>query len=292
MNDQISTRAPRASITLRAMAAGDIAAMRRMIMEMSWPHRSEDCALLLELGSGIVAVDAGDEVIGVGMWWGFGLDTGTIGMVLVAPDHQGRGIGRALMEALIAEAGARALMLNATAEGLALYEKLGFGRVGLVRQHQARLDAAPGGSSRPNLAVRRAVPADEAGLCALDAAAFGADRTDLVSRLLAAGEAWVIDGMGRATGFAILRDFGRGQIIGPVVAANEDDAIALVAAAAGAARPGVLRIDIPAHAQLLGVWLTEAGLPPISTVTTMLRGGWPAAQNGAQRFALALQALG
>ena len=42
----------------------------------------------------------------------------------------------------------------------------------------------------------------------------------------------------------------------------------------------------------LGASLTAAGLPPISTVTTMLRGTWPAAQDGAQRFGLAMQALG
>jgi hypothetical protein len=54
----------------------------------------------------------------------------------------------------------------------------------------------------------------------------------------------------------------------------------------------VLRVDIPAHAQRLAGWLTAAGLPPIDTVTTMLRGAWPAASNGVQRFGLALQAVG
>jgi hypothetical protein len=136
------------------------------------------------------------------------------------------------------------------------------------------------------------VPADYDRLCALDAAAFGADRTALIARLLMAGEAWVVDDGARAAGFAILREFGRGQMIGPVVAASEDAAIALAAAAASAARAGVLRVDIPAHAQRLADWLIEAGLPPIDTVTTMLRGGWPAASNGVQRFGVALQAVG
>jgi hypothetical protein len=226
------------------------------------------------------------------MWWAFGRQAGTVGTVLVAPEHQGRGIGRALMEALSAEAGSRALMLNATAEGLSLYEKLGYGRVGLVRQHQAKLDAPVTGRRAPAACVRRAVPEDQHALFALDAASFGADRTALIVRLLAAGEAWIVEQGAGPAGFTVLREFGRGQIIGPVVAPNEDDAVALVAAAAGAARPGVLRIDIPAHAQRLGEWLIEAGLPPISTVTTMLRGAWPASQNGVQRFGLALQALG
>jgi GNAT superfamily N-acetyltransferase len=285
-------RVSRAEPALRLMNTGDLEAMHRLVLQMSWPHRLADCAILLELGSGIVATDSTGEVIGVGMWWAFGRQAGTVGTVLVAPEHQGRGIGRALMEALSAEAGSRALMLNATAEGLSLYEKLGYCRVGLVRQHQAKLDAPVTGRRAPAACVRRAVPEDQHALFALDAASFGADRTALIVRLLAAGEAWIVEQGAGPAGFTVLREFGRGQIIGPVVAPNEDDAVALVAAAAGAARPGVLRIDIPAHAQRLGEWLIEAGLPPISTVTTMLRGAWPASQNGVQRFGLALQALG
>jgi len=104
--------------------------------------------------------------------------------------------------------------------------------------------------------------------------------------------AWLVDGAAAAAGFAILRPFGRGMTIGPVVAPNEEEAIALVAAAASAAPPGVLRIDIPARAAHLGAWLTAAGLPVIDTVTTMLRGAWPAQPKEPQRFGLALQALG
>jgi GNAT superfamily N-acetyltransferase len=292
MTHERRMRVSSAETALRPMTTSDLEAMHRLVVQMSWPHRLADCALLLELGSGIVAADSAGQAIGVGMWWAFGRQAGTVGTVLVAPEHQGRGVGRALMEALSAEAGSRALMLNATAEGLSLYEKLGYGRIGLVRQHQARLAGPVARPDAPAAPVRRADPEDKNALFALDAASFGADRTALIARLLAAGEAWVVDRGHGPVGFTMLREFGRGQIIGPVVAPNEDDAVALVAAAAKAAQPGVLRIDIPAHAQRLGDWLIQAGLPPISTVTTMLRGAWPASQNGVQRFGLALQALG
>ena len=97
---------------------------------------------------------------------------------------------------------------------------------------------------------------------------------------------------GQPAGFAVLRAFGRGMIIGPIVASSEEEAIALVAAAAKAAPTGVLRIDILADAERLAPWLTAAGLPAIDTVTVMLRGNWPATQKGLQRFGLALQAWG
>lgn len=288
MNNDVKVRAS-AETTLRPIHAGDLAAMHGLAQQMSWPHRPEDCAQLLALGEGIAAVDGDGSTIGVGLRWSFGRDVGTIGLVLVAPERQGRGIGRALMKALIADSGARALMLNATAEGLPLYEKLGFISTGLVRQHQGRLSVLP---PAPDVPLRRAVPADRAALCALDAAVFGADRSELIGRLLASGEAWLVDRAGQPAGFTILRPFGRGMIIGPVVASNEDEAIALVAAAAKAAPAGVLRADIPAQAEGLAAWLTAAGLPVIDTVTLMLRGSWPATWTGLQRYGLALQAWG
>jgi GNAT superfamily N-acetyltransferase len=292
MNDVLHARPSGAETRLRPMDAGDLAATHRLAQQMSWPHRLEDCAQLFGLGAGTVAVDAAGNTVGVGMRWGFGRDAGTIGMMLVAPERQGRGIGRALMTALIAELEPRALMLNATAEGRGLYEKLGFIPIGLVRQHQARLAERPAIPPAPAVPLRRAVPADHAALCALDAAVFGADRSALVSRLLAIGEAWLVDGTPQPAGFTILRLFGRGMMIGPIVAPGEDEAIALVAAAARAVPPGVLRVDIPAYAERLGGWLTAAGLPAIDTVTTMLRGSWPETQKEPQRFGLALQALG
>lgn len=274
------------------MHAGDVAVMHRLAQQMSWPHRLEDCAQMLAFGAGTVAVDASGATTGVGLRWSFGHDVGTIGLVLVAPDRQGRGIGRALMTALIADSEPRAIMLNATAEGLPLYEKLGFVSTGLVRQHQGWLGEGSVSPTAPAVAVRRAVPADHAKLCALDAAAFGTDRSPLMSRLLADGEAWVVDHGGWPAGFAVMRPFGRGMIIGPIVAPGEDEAIALAAAAARAAPTGVLRADIPAEAERLAAWLKAAGLPAIDTVTVMLRGSWPATEKGRQRFGLALQAWG
>ena len=279
-------------MALRPMTPGDVAAMHALARQAGWPHRAEDCAQMLALGAGTVAVDAAALTVGVGLRWGFGRDVGTIGMVLVAPERQGRGIGRALMEALIADCEPRALMLNATAEGLALYGKLGFVSAGLVRQHQGRLSEVRVLPTAPVVALRRALPGDHARLCALDAAVFGADRAALIGSLLAGGDAWLVDRDGQAAGFALLRNFGRGTIIGPVVASPEDAAIALGAAAAEAAPAGVLRVDIPAAAERLAAWLTAAGLPAVDTVTVMLRGSWPAAATTLRRFGLALQAWG
>src|SRR5688572_24665141 len=209
MNNDLEVRSTGAGTTLRPVHAGDLAAMHGLAQQMSWPHRVEDCAQLLALGAGTVAVDATGRTVGAGLRWSFGRDVGTIGLVLVAPERQGRGIGRALMTALIADSEPRALMLNATAEGLSLYEKLGFVSTGFVRQHQGRLTEAPVFPPAADVPLRRAVSSDHAALCALDAAVFGADRSALIGKLLATGDAWLVDRAGQPAGFAVLRAFGR-----------------------------------------------------------------------------------
>ena len=292
MNQSLGLGWLRAETALRPMHAGDLATVHRLTQLMSWPYRLEDCAQLFELGAGTIVSDSDGRTVGAGMRWGFGREAGTIGMIVVVPERQGKGIGRALVTAVIAGSEPRALMLNATAEGLELYRKLGFDQIGLVRQHQAPWRGAAVFPPAPTIPVRRASTTDHAALCAIDAAAFGADRSAVISRLLAMGEAWVVERGDRPAGFAILRRFGRGMMIGPIVAPFEDAAIALVSAAGKASSHGVLRVDIPAQADQLSCWLTAAGLPVVDTVTAMMRGAWPDRHEELRRFSLALQALG
>ncbi len=264
-------------MTLRALDARDIPALHALSAGVGWPHRARDCAMLLALGQGIAACGADGAIHGTAMRWDWSDDCATIGMVLVAPAHQGKGLGRQLMQALLESKPGRAVMLNATLAGLALYEKLGFRPIGLIHQHQGMVSSWPESPADPG-------PATSAALTALDRAAFGAARPGLIDRLVAEADI-------RATprAFAARRAFGRGETIGPVVAETEAEAIALVA---GLLRPGFQRIDIPAEAATLGAWLTQAGLLIADRVTVMIRGNWPAADAKRRRFALASHALG
>jgi predicted N-acetyltransferase YhbS len=271
-------------VEVRPFNAADLPAAHGLSAAMSWPHRREDWVSLQELGSGVVACDDAGAIVGTAMWWPWGQQAGTLGMVLVAPASQGLGIGRRLMAALLKQADGRSLMLNATVAGLGLYTRLGFRSVGYVRQHQ--------GVFRGHAAterIRPGEPADRDRLLALDEAAFGAPRGPMLDRLLRDGDCLVIETAGDVSGFACRRVFGRGEMIGPVVAADEADAIALVAASL---RPGFQRVDIPMRAEALAAWLTEAGLPPVDTVTTMIRGAWVRQDGTARKFGLVSQAFG
>lgn len=279
---------PSRPVLVEPLAPSDLAALTALSQAVAWPHRADDLSLLLALGRGRVARErAGDDVAaGVAMWWPWGEDAATLGMVIVDPARQGQGIGRRLVEAVLADIGPRPVRLNATEAGAPLYAKLGFRPCRVFRQHQGDVDVLPAMAG-----ARLAEPAERAALGALDAAAFGAPRQGLVDRLLAEGEFHVLPEPAPVRGFAVRRRFGRGQLIGPLVAPDEAHAIALLEAALVR---GFVRIDVDANASALGARVEALGMSVVDTVVEMVRGDWPGDEDPSRprRLALAAQALG
>jgi GNAT superfamily N-acetyltransferase len=260
----------------------------RLSQEMSWPYRLEDWAIAMELGRGLVLQGGDGSVVGTAGWWPYGEDHASAGMIIVTQAAQGRGYGARLMDALLAAAQARTLTLNATAEGLALYERRGFVRTGLIQQHQGVLQ---GRHVAPAAKVVRAMDAsDDAAVSQLDLQATGWHRRPMLRRLLEAGEGHVLHRDGEARGFAISRRFGRGHVIGPVVADSVDDARALIEAALARLDGMFVRVDTSA-ASGLGGWLEHIGLPQVGDAITMVRGPRKPPTGPARMFALANQSF-
>src|SRR5690606_39248983 len=102
-----------------------------LVTAVGWPHRRADVQDLIALGHGRIVRDGAGGLLGVGLWWPLGARAARIGLVVVDPASQGRGLGRRMMETLIAEAG-RPIMLLATRAGRPLYDRLGFVAAGAV----------------------------------------------------------------------------------------------------------------------------------------------------------------
>ena len=277
-------------IPLRHVTARDIPEIFALSQAVAWPHREEDLRFFLALGEGVAATGPDDAVEGCAAWWPFGPAVATVGLVIVRPELQGRGIGKALLQHVLHAAGVRRLHLHATEAGKALYERSGFVPVGLLRQHQGVVQPGPdiGRSSR----VRSLRPDDRAAILALDAAASDADRSALLDGLAAIGRGSMHEEDGRMTGFAFRRAFGRGEVLGPLVAETSAAALALLEAGARAADGSFLRVDTPVDDEDFRHALSAMGLPEIATAIPMVRGG-PARPAGPARiYALAAQALG
>ena len=276
-------------VVIRQMSRDDIAAASELSEEQLWPHRPEDWSFFLDTGEGLVAEYEG-RVVGTTMGWRFGDDMASIGMVIVSPAMQGRGIGRKLMEAMIARLGDRTVVLNATDEGLPLYRKLGFVETGVIQQHQGQVNDVPLPSLRSGERVRPTGRADGA-LPALYGAASGMDRSELFRFLSKQSRTVVHTRNHHPAGFAMLRRFGRGWSVGPVVGSDTDSARALILHWLAVKRGSFCRLDVTGDSGL-GPWLEMLGLPCVGTVRSMVRGTPPAKGAEATVFAIAAQALG
>jgi GNAT superfamily N-acetyltransferase len=275
-------------VVLAPFATEHLEGALQLSQEMSWPYRLEDWAFALELGQGFVLRNGAGAVIATAVWWAYGEDHASAGMIIVAKAAQGHGHGARLMDALLAAVNPRTITLNSTAEGLALYERRGFVRIGVIQQHQGVPDQRH--RAPPASLVRAMAPADVDAVARLDRQATGWARRRMLDRLIEAGDGYLLMRDGEPRGYAISRQFGRGHVIGPVVAENAADARALIEAALARLGQVFVRVDTAASSQL-GDWLESIGLRQVSDATTMVKGPHIPPAGPARMFALANQSF-
>lgn len=271
-----------------AMTQDHVPQAHGLSQALNWPYRAEDWSFALNLGRGY-AVEAAGKLVGTALWWPYGDDFATIGMIIVSPDAQRQGIGGRLMAALLADAAGRRMTLISTKEGEALYTRLGFKPYGIVTQHQAVLSKVP--PIAPGVPVRAATPEDRAAIVALDAGGAGMDRGHLLDALFGIADAVVVEREGAVTGYGCVRRWGRGVVIGPVIARDQTDARAIIATLASAHEGNFVRVDVT-EACGLAPWLIEIGLTQVDRVVAMALGEAPQGSEDAILFALANQSLG
>ncbi|PMV22736.1 MULTISPECIES: GNAT family N-acetyltransferase [unclassified Pseudomonas] len=279
---------PHPTYVYRPMTEADLPAAHALSVQLKWPHRLEDWAMLQRVSDGFVVLD-GERLIGSAFTCPQG-DYATIGLVIVSNDYQGQGVGRRLMEKALAACGTRTPMLNATLAGAPLYESQDFVEFGRVQQHQGQIKVPTLPELSQGETCRPLQTNDHAALLALAKAASGLDRRDVL-RDLQVEHAVGIERDGELRGFALLRPFGRGRCIGPVVAENINQAKHLIGVLLAQVPDAFVRIDIPVACGLSD-WLEQAGLKNIDTVAQMALGTPPQSSRGVHPFALITQAIG
>ncbi|NOJ45362.1 GNAT family N-acetyltransferase [Bradyrhizobium sp. WSM 1744] len=275
-------------VVLLPFARAHLEGALKLSQEMSWPYRFEDWDFALQLGHGFVLQRAG-VVIGTAAWWPYGETHASAGMIIIAKAAQGRGYGARLMDALLASAYPRTITLNSTAEGIMLYRRRGFVPIGVIHQHQGICEERQ--KAPPSSLVRAMAASDFEAIMRLDREATGLDRQRMLDRLVQSADGYVLQRDGIPSGYAISRLFGRGHVIGPVVAESPTDARTLIEAALAGLGRAFVRIDTSASSQL-GEWLEAVGLQQVGDATTMLLGTPPLSTGPARTFAIANQSFG
>lgn len=249
----------------------DVDLLHALSIGVGWPHRSKDWDLLRQAGQGIVAVDGIGRVFGSAMWFPQGDDFATIGLVITTPRTQAQGNGRWLMEQVLEKCGDRHLSLNATKEAYNLYRSLGFKTEAIVHMHLGKvtLQTPPPADPDAQLTDLGADRLHE--IKAIDTVAYGADRSRTLALLAKDASVVVLRRDGAVAGYSMCREFGRGHVVGPIVACNDEDAIGLLAAHLKNLAGRFVRVDTRERGSFAD-FLRSSGLLISETVTTMSKG--------------------
>ena len=267
---------------IRGLGPADLRQCAALSIDRGWlPERSKWSLLLGTCQTFGVDAPDGQGLAGAVVLTRWGPDLASVGMMLVAARYGRRGLGRGLMEHVIAEAGDATVTLFATDLGRPLYEQLGFAPVRRSVSFVGAFRPGPAGASAPARPTRAATEADLPAILAVDRAAFGADRGQIVSRLPGFADRIAVladdphhgeDPHHGIRGYAAAwRNTPSSTVIGPLVAPDAQAAERLITDLAAYAH-GTIRLDLDPDRPELPAWAVRHGLEPASRTIVMAHG--------------------
>lgn len=275
----------------RPLTAADLDAACALVAEAAWNQNAADWRIFLELGTAIAVETPDGRLAATAATLPYPSGFGWISMVLVGGAFRRRGIATRLLERGIERLRASGMVpvLDATPAGREVYKPLGF-RDGWPIQRWRRRADAPLPSSG---GARQLREADWPNVLALDAAAFGCDRSPLLERLRerSSGFACVIEKQGRLGGFLLGREGRIATQLGPIVGDDEAGAAALAAYAVRRLRAPIIVDALERHAAF-AAWLEAQGFERERPYTRMALGRDELFGDPRRTFAIAGPELG
>lgn len=277
------------STRLRPLILSDLTFAHDLSRAAVWNQTLTDWMRFLDLGEGgcFLAEHEG-EPAGTATTICYGTDLAWIGMVLVHPAFQRRGIGTALLHGAIRylreDRAIACVRLDATPAGRPLYEGLGFRAEWGLRRWRREA-----GADEVSEACRAEITLTAESL-ALDRDVFGADRTALLHSLAAGSFA----GFALPDGsFGLVREGERALYLGPVTARSRESGLALAEALISACPPHrEVFWDLPDENVAATELAASLGFQPVRELTRMWLGDNPLACDPENIFGLAEPALG
>lgn len=280
-----------------ALGEADLEGALALVREAGWNQVAADWRIFFESGAAHGLSAPSGRLIATAATLPYGGRFAWISMVLVSTDFRQRGLATRLMQREIDALRARGLVpiLDATPAGREVYARIGFRDCwGLKRLMLSRAPQAPGATPAPaGCVVTPLSDADWGELLAFDLPVFGADRSQVLSRLRSRlrRSAFVARREGAVCGYALGRDGRTATQIGPVSAEDEASAMALLAAALGSVRTPVY-IDLADRHVATGAWLRELGFTVQRSFTRMALAQGRAFDDGRRIIAVAGPELG
>lgn len=250
-------------LQIEPLTTDDISAAMRLVEAAGWNQVPGDWQRVIQYqpwGCFKAAVD--NRLIGTVTSTSYGQELAWIGMMLVDPALRRQGIGRALMQQVIAAlqaADMHTIKLDATPAGRPLYEQLGFvAQFDFQRWRRGDTTTTlPSLSSKPEeLAYHRE----------LDCAAFGVDRSHWLDKLAA-------DSLVQCNpaGFGMLRNGRIADYLGPIVCHSAQAAHEIIAQLVSRSS-ATMFWDIPRPDEAICGWARQLGFEPVRVLTRMVLG--------------------
>lgn len=278
--------------TAHRISLADRALLYELTVGVFWPHRWSDLDVFISLGEGYLAVDEIGRAMGAAMCFRAEPDFAMLGMMVTAPRLQTMGTGRWLLRRVMHECPKMDLRLSATRQGYRLYKEAGFVPVTTIWQHQGITRRVHLPETVVGVTTREMGSADAAAILELDAHAYGAARVSAMKEMLRLSDGMVVERDGKICGFALRRRFGRGWVVGPVVAETEDVAMMLAAPLVKRSEGEFVRLDTPVDSEKFKAFLSATGMGVYDTVTEMYLGRQRRPLDGLRMFGLAAHSLG
>ncbi|MHB8523208.1 MAG: GNAT family N-acetyltransferase [Limisphaerales bacterium] len=282
-------------VSLRRMTEGDLTAADALRRLAGWNQTPEKWRCLLRVEpQGCFVAEHNGEVIGTVTATTYGQALAWIGMMLVHPAHQRRGIGTRLIRQVLEYLQHRAIAcikLDATPLGQPVYEKVGFVAESTLTRYQ-RL----AGSERRtpgNADTRDLSDADWEAVERLDTPAFGACRLRLLRSLATLSRAALVwPAQGRVLGWGVLRRGANADHLGPLVCGSAEGSRSLVAALLDVAGNGPVVWDVLDQNEAAKAAAGRFGFTPIRTLTRMRLGPNSVTGDPQSQFAIVDPAVG
>ncbi len=228
------------------MTQADIQAAVSIVLQAGWKHSEADWARLLAWApDGCLIAESDGEPLGTASVITYGDALAWIGMVVVVPEHRGKGLGTELTGACIEIARAKGItriMLDASEMGRPVYRKLGFRPVCHIERWEGRC------SDYMDRRVERMSSALIPAVAAFDAGVVGYERRVIIERLHEEfpNSAWVdLSRYGEVRGYLMARARPGGYTIGPWLHTDPEGAAVLLRTAMGYLTGQMISVGIP-----------------------------------------------
>jgi len=235
-----------------------VAACLALSGSANWNQNEADWRLMLEFGRGWGIALADRTLAATTIVLPYG-SFAWVSMVLVLPEHRGKGYATRLLRLALADLKNRGQtpILDATPAGHEVYVQEGFRDTWGFNRHALARDC---NASLLSKGARKLSDSDWPEVLALDSAAFGASREVLLRALARRlpDAALVCERQGRLTGFLLGRDGREARQLGPLVARDALSAQDLLATALSAVAPP-LHIDLADREVEFRSWLETLG---------------------------------